>query len=57
MTTALGQALAGHREQHPGCQGCGEYLAIARQHTAARQIRAGTVAPHVILSVRERPAT
>jgi len=55
MKTALGRALADHRARHPGCQGCGEYLAIARAHTEARQIRAGSTAPRIVLSVREAP--
>jgi hypothetical protein len=49
----LGRALAEHRRQHPDCDGCPGYLAIARAATAARQLYAGSTAPRTILSARE----
>lgn len=56
MKNALGKALAVHRDACRDCtphRACDRYVQIAAEHTAARQIRAGAVAPHVVLSVRE----
>jgi positive regulator of sigma E activity len=56
----LGQALTRHRAQCGDCtadHACGQYLAIAREHTAARQIWSGPVAACTVLSVREGEAT
>ena len=69
MLTPLGRALIAHRAMpaHPRCKlpacdpgccrHCAAYLDIARRHTAARQILAGTTAPHTRLDIREGTAT
>lgn len=51
--TPLGVALAAHRDQHPGCRGCPEYLDLCRRSVEGRQVWAGPVAACTVLSVRE----
>ena len=59
----LGQMLRWHRGLCSTCADdlwtnvCPEYLEICQEFTEARQIHAGTTAPHTILSVREGTAT
>jgi hypothetical protein len=54
----LGEALVQHRTGCSSCtpdRGCGRYLAIAREHTEARQVYVGPRAACMVLSVRENP--
>ena len=54
MTKTLGQALAAHRQQHPGCdRHCQDYLDIARRYTARRMRYQGQLPLCTILSVLE----
>lgn len=53
METELTRALRAHRESHPGCKGCQEYLNIARAFTESRVVWEGPTAPRTRLSVVE----
>ena len=60
MTATLGQMLRWHRSLCGWCtrqRACREYLDIAAEFTEARQIHAGTIAPHIRLDIREGTAT
>lgn len=56
IETPLGKALRAHREGHPSCKGCPEYLDIANRATARRVVWTGPTAAHNILSIRESAA-
>ena len=56
----LGQVLRWHRSLCRACTArrpCPEYREICEEFTVTRQIYAGSVAPHTVLSVREGAAT
>lgn len=52
LETPLGRALRAHREEH-GCDGCKEYLEIARAATQTREIWEGPTTAYTRLSIRE----
>jgi hypothetical protein len=49
----LGEALRTHRAAHADCQGCEQYLDLARTHTERRERWSGPRMACTILSVRE----